>query len=180
MPLVKSINEKVETDTKVLGRWPMGLPFWPVLKSSHHDFDCDHKSLLKSLQVGKDFPFTITEESRWTARDAIGKWAIHLCKDIEIEQDGRPVEADSKQWEQKLLELEPFSSETWKDWWEVAKGLLSDDFIDVVDIPELNRTVKAVADRKSPGRIRKRIFQALKDKFKSMAWENKVKLTSRR
>ena len=90
-------------------------------------------------------------------------------------QDGHPVGEDSEPWERKLEELRPFSSETWKDWWEVAKGLLRHDYIDVLEIPELNKTVKSRADRKSPGRIRKRIFQALKDKLKSMAWENKVR-----
>ncbi len=176
VPFVKAINEKASTDVGVLGCWPAGLPFWPVLKSPHHDFDCDHLTLLKSLQVGKDFPFTIAEEARWTARDAIGKWAIHLCQEIEIMQiSDYSAEEDSEPWEHKLEKLEQFSGETWKDWWEVAKGLLSHDYVDVVEIPELNKTVKATADRKSPGRIRKRILQALKDKFKSMAWQNKVK-----
>jgi hypothetical protein len=175
VPFIKAINEKASMNADVLGSWPKRLPFWPVLKSPHHDFDCDHRTLLKSLQVGKHFPFTIAEESRWTARGAIGKWAIHLCKEIEIMQDGHPVDQESEPWEHKLEILKPFSSETWQDWWEVAKGLLLHDYVDVVRIPELNETVKSSADRKSLGRIRKRIFQALKDKFKSMAWENKVR-----
>jgi hypothetical protein len=173
VPLVKSINEKISTDAQVLGCWPKELPFWPVLKSPHHDFDCDHRKFLGLLQVGKDFPFTISEESRWTARDAIGKWAIHLCKEIEIDQECRAIDDDPAPWARKLLELKPFSSNTWEDWWIVAKGLLRLDYIDVVEIPELNGTVKSSADRLSPGRIRKRILQALKEKFKSMAWENK-------
>jgi hypothetical protein len=173
VPLVKSINEKISTDAQVLGCWPKELPFWPVLKSPHHDFDCDHRILLRSLQIGEDFPFAIGEESRWTARDTIGKWAIHLCKEIEIDQECRPVDDDPVPWEQKLLALKPFSSNTWENWWEVAKGLLLHDYVDVVEIPELNETVKSSADRRSPGRIRKRILQALKNKFKSMAWENK-------
>jgi hypothetical protein len=175
VPFVKAINERACSDATVLGKWPKELPFWPVLKSPHHDFDCDHRALLRSLQIGKDFPFTIAEGARWKARDAIGKWAIHLCQEIEIMQDGHPVDDDSEPWEHKLDALRPFSSETWKGWWEVAKGLLVHDYIDVVEIPELNATVKSKADQKSPGRVRKRIFQALKDKFKSMAWENKFK-----
>jgi hypothetical protein len=173
VPLVKAINEKISTDAQVLGCWPRSLPFWPVLKSPHKDFDSDHRRLLGALQVGDDYPFTIKEESRWTARDAIGKWAIHLCKEIEIDQECRAIDDDPAPWARKLLELKPFSSNTWEDWWIVAKGLLRLDYVDVVEIPELNGTVKASADRLSPGRIRKRILQALKEKFKSMAWENK-------
>jgi hypothetical protein len=179
VPLVKLINEKASADGSVLGCYPRGLPYWPVLKSPHHDFDCDHRALLKSLQVGKDYPLTVAEEARWTARDAIGKWAIHLCQTIEIMQEGHCVEEDSEPWEHQLLELQPFSSKTWKDWWKVAKGLLRHDFVDVVEIPELNKTVKSSADRKSVGRIRRRILAALEDKLKSMAWENKVKNVSR-
>jgi hypothetical protein len=181
VPLVKSINEKASADASVLGCWPKGLPYWPVLKSPHHDLDCDHRELLRSLQVGTEFPFTIAEEARWTARDAVGKWAIHLCQEIEIMQvSDWSAEADSEPWEHKLPELQPFSGETWTDWWEVAKGLLLHEYIDVVEIPELDKTVKSSVDRKSPGRIRKRILQALKDKLKSMAWENKAKQASQR
>jgi hypothetical protein len=90
-------------------------------------------------------------------------------------QDGHAVDEDSEPWEQKLEKLASFSSETWKEWWDVARGLLIHDYIDVVEIPELNQTVRSKMDRKSPGRIRKRILQALKDKFKSMAWQNKVR-----
>jgi hypothetical protein len=175
IPLIKLINERAGADREALGDFPKGLPYWPVLKSLHHDFDDNHSALLKSLQVGSDFPFSIGEEARWTARDAIGRWAIYLCQEIEIMQDGHDVGEDSEPWEYKLEGLQPFSNETWEDWWEVAKGLLLKDYFDVVEIPELNKTVKSSADRKSPGRIRKRILQALKEKFKSMAWANKVK-----
>jgi hypothetical protein len=178
VPLVKAINEKASADSSIMGCWPKDLPYWPVLKSPHHDFDCDHPTLLKSLQVGDHYPFNIAEEARWTARDAIGKWAIHLCQEIEVCQECLAVYEDSEPWEHKLEKLRPFSSETWKDWWEIAKDLLQDEYIDVVEIPELNNTVKSKADRKSPGVIRKRILQALKDKFKSMGSENKVRITA--
>jgi hypothetical protein len=173
LPMVKLINEKASLDAKILGNWPASMPYWPVLKSPHHDYDCDHKLLLKSLQIGRDFPFTITEEARWTSRDAVGKWAIHLCQEIETMQEGYYVEEDSEPWEKKLLELRPFSCETWKDWREVAKGLLQQEYIDVINIPELNASIVSSSDRRSAGVIRKRILQALKDKFKSMASENK-------
>ena len=52
--------------------------------------------------------------------------------------------------------------------------MLQDEYIDVVDIPELRDTVTSKADLRSDGRMRKRILQALKDKFKSMAGGNKL------
>ena len=175
VPFAKVLNERLSENPQALGAWPMGLAFWPVLKSPHPGFDCDHQQFLEALRIGEDFPFTIGAEARWTARDPIGKWALHLCQEIEIMQDGHYVNEESAPWEHKLEKLAPFSGETWEDWWEVAKGLLLHDYIDVVDIPELNKTVRAKNDRKSRGRIRKRIMQALKDKFKSMAWGNKIR-----
>lgn len=174
VPLVKLINEKAKENPDALGDVPQQLPFWPVLKSDHRDFDEDHGALLKALQVGKDFPLVIAEGARWTAQDAIGRWAIHLCHEIDIMQEGHAVDEDSEMWEQKLPDLKPFSAATWLTWWEVAQGLLQHEYVDVVEIPELNETVKSRADRKSPGRIRKRILQGLKNKFKSMAGENKL------
>jgi len=149
---------------------------WPVMKSPHRDFDTEHRALLKELQVGAGFPFTITEESRWTALDPVGKWAIHLCQTIEIMiVSDYTVEELSEMWGCKIHSLGSFSGETWESWWIAAKALLVCEYVDVVQIPELNQTVSSSADRRSPGRIRKRIYQALKDKFRSMALQNKVR-----
>jgi hypothetical protein len=176
VPFAKALNEKAICSPDVLGFWPRTLPMWPVMKSLHRDFDTDHSRLLNILQVGSQYPFTIGKEARWTARDAVGKWAIHLCQTIEIMiVSDNTVEDLSERWQCKISSLGHFSSDTWKNWWTAAKGLLACEYIDVVDIPELRKTVKSVADQKSPGRIRRRIFQSLKDKFKSMASENKVK-----
>ena len=178
LPLVKLINDKAKEMPDVLGDLPQRFPYWPVLKSDHRDFDDDHRALLKLLQVGKVFPLVIAEGVRWNAKDPLGRWAIHLCQEIDIIHDGDVAdedldEDDSEPWEHKLLELKPFSAATWLAWWEVAQGLLRHDYIDVVKIPELKATVKSRADQKSLGLIRKRIMQGLKDKFKSMAGENK-------
>jgi hypothetical protein len=176
VPYAKAINEKASVEPGALDDWPKTLPFWPAIKSSHRDFDTDHRALLRILQVGTAFPFTIGEEVRWTARDAIGRWAIHLAQSIEIMIVSDYTEDElSEMWECKIDRLRDFSRNTWENWWNAAKALLVHDYIDVFDIPELNKTVKSLADRKSPGRIRKRIYQALKDKFKSMASENKVR-----
>ena len=89
-------------------------------------------------------------------------------------QDGHCEEDPPKAWEKILLQLRPFSEASWEDWWKVARGVLDDEYIDVVDIPELRDTVTSKADLRSRGRMRKRILQALKDKFKSMAGGNKL------
>jgi hypothetical protein len=136
VPFVKAINEEAGKNVQALGGWPKSLPVWPVLKSPHHDLDCDHQRFLRLLQVGEAFPLTIADEARWTARDPVGKWAIHLCQEIEIMQDGHPVDEESEPWEHKLEQLQPFSGATWKDWWEVARGLLLHDYVDVVEIPD--------------------------------------------
>jgi hypothetical protein len=175
VPVVKALNEKAIMMPKALGQWPQALPYWPVLKSSHRDFDSDHVKLLQVLCVGEKYPLPIGHESRWTARDAIGRWAIHLCQEIEIMQTGHLVTGNSKPWEKKMEKLQSLSAKSWKDWWFVAKGLLLHDYVDVVEVPDLNKTVRSKADRASPGRIRKRILQALRDKLKSMARENKSK-----
>jgi hypothetical protein len=174
IPLVKVVNERAGKDPKALGCMPQRYRFWPALKSEHPDFDEDHCKLLKELRVGQDFPLLVTERARWTAQDAVGRWAIHLCQEIYIMQDGHWVDEKSKAWEVKLLALKPFSSQTWEGWWEVARGLLLDEYIDVVQIPELRDTVRGRSEPRSPGRVRKRVLQALKDKFKSMAGQNKI------
>ena len=85
------------------------------------------------------------------------------------------VEELSEMWGCKIHSLGSFSGETWESWWIAAKALLVCEYVDVVQIPELNQTVSSSADRRSPGRIRKRIYQASKDKFRSMALQNKVR-----
>jgi hypothetical protein len=153
---------------------PQRFPFWPALKSEHPDFDEDDRKLLKELHVGQDFPLRIDEGARWKAQDVVGQWAIHLCQEVYIMQDGHCEEDPPKAWEKILLQLRPFSEASWEDWWKVARGVLDDEYIDVVDIPELRDTVTSKADLRSRGRMRKRILQALKDKFKSMAGGNKL------
>jgi hypothetical protein len=175
VPFAKAVNEQAGANPKALGVWPQRLPVWPVMKSPHRDFDTDHRRLLKTLRIGAEFPFTIAEEARWTARDPIGKWAIHLCQTIEIMiVSDYAAEELSEMWKCKIDYLGSFSGKSWENWWTAAKALLTCEYADVVDILELNHTVKSPTDRRSPGRIRKRIFQALKDKFKSMAFQNKV------
>jgi hypothetical protein len=136
------------------------MPFWPVLKSSHPSFDSDHAVILKTLKVGTKYP--IFGGMRWNGRDVCGRWAIHLCQEIEIMQEGHCVDESSKEWEFALLELKPFSADTWEQWWAVAKGLLETEYIDVVDISELVNSVAGKTDT-TPGRKRKRILQTLKD-----------------
>jgi len=174
IPFIKEINNKAIENSKVLGFWPRTLPTWPVLKSLHPDFDGDHKAILKLLKVGEKFPFPIGEEARWKASDTIGKWALHLCQEIEIMQEGHYVDEKSDDWEQKLLTLERFSGENWQIWWEIAQGLLQKEYVDVVNIKELAATVKSKEDLKYPSRVRRRILQALRSKFKSMARVNKA------
>lgn len=174
IPLVKVVNERAGREPAALEYVPQRFRFWPVLKSEHPGFDEDHRNLLKKLHVGQDFPLVIAEGARWKAQDAVGQWAIHLCHNVYIMQEGHSVEDPPKAWEKILLHLRPFSDTSWKDWWEVAKGVLQDEYIDVVDIPELRDTVTSKADLRSRGRMRKRILQALKDKFKSMAGGNKL------
>jgi hypothetical protein len=176
VPFVKAVNEKAAANPGLVRAWSRTVPVWPVMKSPHRDFDTEHRALLKELQVGAGFPFTITEESRWTALDPVGKWAIHLCQTIEIMiVSDYTVEELSEMWGCKIHPLGSFSGETWESWWIAAKALLVCEYVDVVQIPELNQTVSSSADRRSPGRIRKRIYQALKDKFRSMALQNKVR-----
>lgn len=171
--LVKKMNDHARRNPALFGDAPKKLPFWPVLKSEHLDFDEDHRSLLKSLGVGRHFPLTIAEGARWSARDTVGQWAIHLCQEIDILREVHLVNEVSEAWEHLLVGLPPFSIETWPNWWRVAQRLLKREYIDVVLIPELNATVTSPRDRKTPGLIRKRILQALKEKFKSMVGENK-------
>jgi len=174
IPLVKMVNERAGKDPRALGSVPHRVRFWPVLKSQHLDFDEDHQKLLTDLQVGRDYPMLIAEGARWRARDAIGSWAIQLSREVYILLDGHSEGVQAKPWEVILRDLKPFSEVSWRDWWEVALGVLRDKYVDVIEIQELRHTVTAKADLKSPGRLRKRILQALKDKFKSMAGENKL------
>ncbi len=176
IPAVRLINEKARAKPERMLDSPQQFPYWPVLKSEHRDFNDDHETLLKCLQVGKRFPGVVDKGARWTSKDVLGRWATHLCQYIEILCDtgANSYGRKYKPWERTLLKLKPFSAKTWREWWEVAQGVLIDEFIDVHEIPELNEVVKSPADRKSPGRIRKRILQGLRNKFKSMAGENKL------
>ena len=173
-PMVAIVNRKGLEKPSALAGLPHKMPSWPVLKSVHQDFDEDHEKVLNELEVGKGFPFVIKKESRWTARDSIGQWAIHLVAEVEMMQESRFIEEDPPSWLRTLATLKPFSGYTWQEWSNCVNEVLRREYVDVVEIPELNKAVKSKTDRKSPGRIRSRIFKSLKEKIRSLAGENKV------
>ncbi len=174
VPEMQRINNLVTEHPDSVVSYSRTLKAWPVFKSPHKDYDVNHEKLLDLLQVGIGHPYKIDKTAKWNANDAIARWANHLCTSIEISMDGESITKSSPPWKKQLLGLRPFGAATWEDWWQVAKHVLMDDYVDVVKIPELSRTVKAASDRKSPGRIRKRIYEKLRDRLKSMAGENKV------
>ena len=172
-PMVKAMNRVARTQPESLRGVPHQVPHWPVLKSLHSEFDDDHEGLLELLEVGKGLPFTLGREARWKANDAVGRWVLYLVTQIEALHDSLLLDSDAD-WFKAAVGLDELSAENWEQWWSIMQGMLRDEYVDVIEIPVLNDTVTSRTDRKSPGRIRARIYKNLKERLRSLAGLNKV------
>ena len=185
LPNISALNKKLSVQPDALDLWPKSLPSWPVMKSPHPSFDCDHVDLLKNLKVGEGFPMRFDKGARWE-NNLITKWAIHLIEEIEYCRGwlcDYPDLPDTVR--EQLSKLQKLSLETWLAWWDAAKELLEHCYVDLATIPELQnwsispkarsknmdvrRGTAKSKDEMKPGKIRARINEALKQKFKTLA-----------
>lgn len=189
VPFVKALNGKLIAQPDLLGLWPQSLPSWPVTKSLHPLYDSEHESLLRELHVGDTLPMRVDGGARWKF-DTIAKWSLHLYNEINRRRGWLCDDSDlSDDLRVKLSNIKEFSSENWEAWWNLAEDLLDYGYVDLVDIPELKKWATSPKDLKisaalrvspatsekslQPGKIRSRIKNALRQKFKTLVGENK-------
>ena len=143
IPFIKATNEKLSEHPDLLGLWPKQLPYWPVMKSLHRDYDCDHVILLKTIHIGDELPLRFDEAARWEF-NPITKWAIHLIEEIENRCGWLCDDPDLPDILRKQLsKLQKFSSNTWLAWWDAAKEVLEHCYVDLATIPELQNWVNS-------------------------------------
>lgn len=149
VPNIRALNNKLNANPDSLGKWPQKMPAWPVMIFLHKQYSYDPAILLKKLHVGEALPFRFDAGARWS-RNLITRLAFHLYETI----NGYRVWAGGEDCDlpntlqKKLSELQTFSPDTWKAWWEVTKDVLEYEYVDLAIIPELQAWVKSGKARK--------------------------------
>ena len=137
--------------------------------------------LLNELQQGEDCPIKIAG-GRWNPKDTLGKIALETFDHFEairVSQKLFAITHSSKFWG-RICGLSDFGSTTWPDWAELANTYVKKNHSSAKLIESLNGLVDKSKSKRDKtwsklrrNRINPEVFNKLKDRFRSMAGENK-------
>lgn len=159
-------------------------PQWPVLLSEHPADRKKAEAILKQLNVGGRVLPRRYRQAKWnTDRDpfmrAAGRLLEHVFQAAWLCGDDPMYPFCFVGWRRdavKLREIE-FSSQTWPDWWAVARVAFLEAYPHPEDIKELADIAKQQLNkhtRRTPGRIKHRILDILESRIRSIAKGQRV------
>jgi hypothetical protein len=140
---------------------------WPILKAPKPAWSDDQKEVFKRLKVGSDYPFLNDPGARAKHHDLAGRIATQLWGHVKFARM-YPGLCDAD-WASNAIGLPVFTKEKAAEWWRVAKPALLEGYPQPETDATLRQLVTAKSKRKSPGRMRSRILQVLKQRFESLA-----------
>jgi hypothetical protein len=140
---------------------------WPILKSPKPAWGDHQTELFKKLNVGLDYPFLNDPGARAKHHDLAGRIATQLWGHTEFAR--MYPQLCCAAWASETASLPAFTKETAAEWWRVARFALLEGYPQPQEDRTLRQLVTAKSKQKSPGRMRSRILQVLKQRFESLA-----------
>jgi hypothetical protein len=142
---------------------------WPVIMSTHPNLCDDHKTMLRTLELGKDTPLELHQSARWI-RDEASEIAFGLLSRLwQMWREIKSTGTTPRKLDRLINQLDPFSDDSAAQWWEIAKAYFLLSYPEPQKIPELTAIVTAKSKRRSPGRLKQAILDLLRDRFISFA-----------
>ena len=108
--------------------------FWPFLKAKKERFGDRQKHLVKEIELGAEAPpFSEAAVARVPTDNIPVRTMLMLLCRLESYRHRNPaverlVSAPLPKWKDEAMRLEPFSADTWHDWFEVAWQAVKDDY----------------------------------------------------
>ena len=170
--LITRLNDHALRCPDLFRSFTRHLGAWPVMMSRHPELTEDPKRLFSALQLGAKSKWKDNQFSKLNVTDAAGRWSIHLFQRVATTRAPRALglrpPVGSPQWVLEAHRIEDFGPDSWEAWWRVAKQLLAEEYVDVVEIEALAKRPRGKS-RMPPGRLRASIKTRLRSRFKSLA-----------